>query len=376
MRLYAAINARMVLRMNKPKQSKRIQSPTKMPVAITRPLSWIYRVGIGLQNRRFDLGIGVTSIEKPVISVGNISAGGTGKTPMVHWVANVIQENGLKPIIAMRGYKAQPGEMGDEEMVHREKLPGVSVVAQPDRVSGIRKLIACGERFDAVILDDGFQHRQIAREVDIVLIDASHPPFADALLPRGFLRDPVSSLSRVDVVVITHRELVNAGQLDQLAEWISNINPACVIAVSSHVWLGASQYELDGDSWSSESINLDKLINQRVFAACGIGNPDGFYQSIQASQMDLAGRITLDDHHLFGSSTLKNILNQMESVECSTLVMTQKDWVKAREPLLSLMNQGVDQIRVVVPELGLLFQSGEAELKMIVEQALRKQNDG
>ena len=345
------------------RMGKRIQSPTRLPNAITRVMSWGYGIGIGFQNRRFDRGIGVTKLEVPVISIGNLSAGGTGKTPMVHWVANELQAMGKHPAIAMRGYKAPPGEMGDEEREHRQALPGVPVVAQPNRIAGLRALFETDPMADCVILDDGFQHRQLARHVEIVLIDASHPPNADALLPRGYLRDPISSLTRADAIVITHREMVGDEELAELVGWLKSQAPECPVAVASHGWNSAMVYSSIGDVWQGESMSIEQVEPAKVVGVCAIGNPDGFFRSIEQAGWDLVDRLALADHDPFNDATIGQIIQLVESPNASALCMTRKDWVKVFDRLLPSA-----RFRVIVPELGLVFESGEESLQALIAE--------
>jgi len=348
------------------RMGKRIQSPTRLPNTITRVLSWGYGIGIGFQNRRFDRGIGVTKLDVPVISIGNLSAGGTGKTPMVHWVANELQAMGRHPAIAMRGYKAPPGEMGDEEREHRQALPGVPVVAQPDRIAGLRTLFETGTNVDCVILDDGFQHRQIARNVEIVLIDASSPPYADALLPRGYLRDPISSLTRAHAVVITHREMVSDEQLDELVGWIKSKVPGCPVAIASHGWDSAMVYSSNGDVWQGESMSIEQVESGKVVGVvgvCAIGNPDGFFRSIERAGWELVDRLALTDHDPFNDAAISRLVQLIESSNALALCMTRKDWVKVSDRLLPSA-----RFRVIVPELGLVFESGEESLRALIAE--------
>ncbi len=352
--------------MNSRASSKNIvQPPTRLPNTITRVLSWGYAIGIGYQNRKFDRGVGVTKIGLPVISVGNLSAGGTGKTPMVHCVVKHLLGCGKNPVIAMRGYRAAPGEMGDEEREHREALPGIPIVAQPDRISGLHRLIESQEQIDCVVLDDGFQHRQIARDLDIVLIDASSPPYRDAILPRGYLRDPVSSLSRADMVVITHKEMVNIGRLDELVSWLESNAPNCPLAIASHTWGGVDVYTMSQDGWESEQSTLDQLVGERVLGVCAIGNPDGFFRLIESSGWEIADRVVLNDHDPFEMDVVAKIEQRTKLAGISAVCMTRKDWVKAKGRL-----DVVSGIRVIVPELGIEIESGRDHLNLLIEKAV------
>ena len=339
--------------------SDRIQSPTKLPNFITRSMSWGYGIGIGHVNRKFDRGVGVKKLYMPVISIGNLSAGGTGKTPMVHWIANELIKAGKHPAIAMRGYKAAPGEMGDEEREHRLALPNVPVVAQPDRIAGLEKLFASEEQVDCVILDDGFQHRKIARDVDVVLIDASVPPYRDALLPRGFLRDPASSLCRADAIVITHREMVSDEKLAELVGWLKGLVPDCPVAITSHRWESVAVYTNSptGERWDVEHVQCGEFKGKKIIGMCAIGNPAGFFGQIQAQGWELENEVELPDHYELDDDEVDWLCNLAKEPGVDAVCMTRKDWVKLQDRLPVSA-----RFQVIVPELKLVFESGEDQL--------------
>ncbi len=151
----------------------------------------------------------------------NLSVGGTGKTPMVMHVLRVLLERGYRPCVAMRGYSKSKDGAADETDAYRRAFPEVPIMAQPDRIAGLRSLLErtpAEKQFDRVVLDDGFQHRQIARDLDVVLIDATpgRSVFADRLLPAGWLRERVGSLARASAVVLTHAELASREHIDAL----------------------------------------------------------------------------------------------------------------------------------------------------------------
>jgi tetraacyldisaccharide 4'-kinase len=343
--------------------SGKVQPPTKIPNALTRAMSWGYRLGIGFQNWRFDRGFGVTRLDVPVISIGNLSAGGTGKTPMVHWVANELQTMGKKPAIAMRGYKAPPGEMGDEEREHHEALPDVSVVAQPNRLEGLQALFETDPMDDCVILDDGFQHRQIARDVDIVLIDASHPPYEDAILPRGYLRDPVSSLARADAIVITHREMVRDDELAELVGWIKSQVPGCPVAVASHEWDSVTTYTSNEGRWDAQKMECEHFAGKRILGMCAIGNPAGFFAQIHALGWDLVEEIELPDHYAMDDDEIGWLCSLASKSKADAVCMTRKDWVKAGDLLAGKLD-----LPVVVPELVFRFESGADLIRSLIRE--------
>ncbi len=331
-----------------PTSTQRVPAPTGLPGLVTRPMSWLYRIGINQRNRAFDAGRGVTRLDRPVISVGNLSTGGTGKTPMVHLIVNALIENGHHPAIAMRGYGAKPGEKGDEQREHELVLPGVPIVAQPDRLAGLSALFTTteGQRVDCVVLDDGFQHRKIARDLDIVLIDATRPPDRDALLPRGHLREPVGSLSRAGLVILTHAERVDPDELGRIEVVLRRGGARCPILRARHVWAGCTRFTRVEDRWESESMPVEQLHARRVCGVCGIGNPDAFRAMLMQHGLKVEAMIELPDHAKLGDSDLHAWVAASNGAENQDFFMTRKDWVKAEG-----LDAWTSGISVIVPEL-------------------------
>ncbi len=175
-----------------------------------RALAWGYRSVMQLRNRRFDRGRRVITFDRPVISVGNLSMGGTGKTPMVERIIDTLRDAGHDPCIAMRGYKATHNahRCSDEAALYQQRFDDLPIVAQPDRIAGLIELFATdrGEKVDCIVLDDGYQHRQIARQIDILLIDASIDVRTCQVVPAGSFREPLANLKRATHLVLTHTE--------------------------------------------------------------------------------------------------------------------------------------------------------------------------
>ncbi|MEA5612293.1 tetraacyldisaccharide 4'-kinase [Nodularia spumigena] len=320
---------------------------------MTGPLSRVYGWEVARRNRRWDRGEGVTRLDRPVVSIGNLSAGGTGKTPMVRWAVGALQESGHRPAVAMRGYKAEPGQPSDEEREHREALPGVPVVARPDRAAGLQDLFATpeGAQVDCVVLDDGFQHRRLARDLDIVLVDASRPPDRDALLPLGYLREPLDSLRRAQACVLTHAELVGPERLADLADLVRTFLPdGSPVAVAEHRWT-----RLRRVGCSDEPVVW--LAGRRVVAVCAIGHPEAFLTGLEQAGAGVAGSLCLPDHDAFGPRTVRRLEAMVESCRPEAVVMTAKDLTK-----LDSWSRGCP-VPVVVPELGMGWRSGEDALR-------------
>lgn len=329
-----------------------------MPRVIGRLIEPVYRRAIARRNRAFDAGRGVVRLDRPVFSVGNLSVGGTGKTPMVQWVVSVLRDAGHSPCVAMRGYRGRSG-LSDEARLHERAL-GVPVVAQADRVAGLRALFASarGEEVDCVVLDDGFQHRRIARDLDIVLIDATRSPFDDALLPAGWQREPVESLRRAKAVVLTHAECADEAALARLEAQVRGVmGEGGVVARAQHAWRGLRVFERGHE----RSEGVAWLDGRRVRAVCAIANPGAFISQVER-HAEIVDRVVLRDHDPYRARTVQRVCAGGEAVDA--IVMTEKDWVKVE-------GRGISwPCAVVRPELEPAFVGGEDVLRRLVVDAV------
>ena len=322
----------------------------------------IYAMAIARRNRAFDAGRGVEALPLPVISVGNLSVGGTGKTPMVAHLCRLFLERGRRPCIAMRGYN--PGrrsggvERSDEADVYRREFgDAVDIVARPDRAAGIRTLLdSAGPRPTVIVLDDGFQHRRIRRDLDIVLIDASRDPFADRLLPAGWLREPTGSLRRASCIVLTHTELATTEALAALRLQIAAAHGREPLAATRHLWTAL----LDS---ADRTLPLDWLLGRRIVGVCAIGNPRGFADALRATlgSTPPAELFTLPDHDPYAPATVRRIVDAAARCSAGAIVITDKDWSKLRRLPASTW-----PCPVVRPVLSLSFLSGRHELEQAV----------
>ncbi len=326
----------------------------------------VYSLEIGRRNRRYDRGVGVERLPLPVISVGNLSVGGTGKSPMVLHILRLLTDAGVRSCVAMRGYKAGTGE-SDEAEQYRREVPDVAVVARPDRATGVREALASagGDGLGCVVLDDGFQHRKIARDTDIVLIDASRNPFEDALLPAGWLREPVESLARADAVVVTHAELADEEALSRLDREIERVHGKPPIARTRHAWSELST------SGQDEPLPVTWLAGKRVVASCAIGNPRGFLSALQTGVMapmggSIASSLVLRDHDPFKPATVERIVRAASVSEADAIVVTEKDWSK-----LASVPASTWPCPVIRPRLRLFFDWGLDELDAMALAAAR-----
>ncbi len=335
-----------------------------VPALLAVPASRLYGAVMARRNRRFDAGRGVIEFDRPTISIGNLSVGGTGKTPMVMHAVRVLGAAGLSPCIAMRGYRAHGGE-SDEAGEYARGLPGVPVVARADRVEALIGLFGseAGQRTDAIVLDDGFQHRRIARDLDIVLIDSTRDPFADALLPRGWLREPVTSLTRAGAVVITHAEAVPPSIIDEIERGVRRINPNATIAVCEHAWGALGVVDAAGEREEPAGW----LRGKPVVVACAIGNPGAFVAQVRgAGGRDPAGAVVLRDHDPFDASTVARIIENARETRAAAVIVTEKDWSKLRRVPAERW-----PCPVVRARLELRFRRGEDALSALMVSVCR-----
>jgi tetraacyldisaccharide 4'-kinase len=317
----------------------------------------IYRWAVARRNAGFDRGERVWHAPVPVLSVGNITLGGTGKTPVVTRLARELLARHSRPVIAMRGYKKQGDELSDEEAEYRDSLEGVTVLAHPDRASAIAGFLDAGGKADCVLLDDAFQHRFVARDLDIVLVDATRDPFSDRCLPGGWLREPVESLARAGAIVVTRVDRVDARTLDRLVERLRGVaNPSALLATCVHRWSHLDRRVGPNEPAQREPLNV--LARSRVLVVAGIGNPAAFRAQVAASGANIVGEQTFPDHAAYTSATVDRILNEATRRGATSVVTTAKDWVKIRRVLRSPSADGVDWL---VPRVEIEFRDGERD---------------
>jgi tetraacyldisaccharide 4'-kinase len=257
---------------------------------------------------------------RPVISVGNVTTGGTGKTPMVAWLVGQLREAGRTPAVLLRGYRSSGG-ISDEESLLRELVAPSLVKAQPNRFAASEKLLADHPEIDVFVLDDGHQHRQLARYFGVVLVDATSPFGFDHVLPRGLLREPMRAFRRTHAVVITRADLVDSATLDAIEGRIRE--------EQKDVPMFRCNLKLDrvlDPGGGTQSI--ETLRGRRVFAFCGIGNPESFYGQLERAGAELVGARRFSDHHPYTAGEVSEVIAEAKSKQAELVVTTEKDWVK------------------------------------------------
>ncbi|MHC4545021.1 MAG: tetraacyldisaccharide 4'-kinase [Planctomycetota bacterium] len=319
----------------------------------------VYRVITGVRNFLYSKGwLKIHRVDVPVISIGNITTGGTGKTPLVIRLCNFLRNSGSKCAILTRGYKTNQ-DYRDEPAVLAESCPGIQVVVNPDRIAGAAEAIS---RFDAkvLIMDDGYQHRRLGRDLDIVTIDATVPFGYGKLLPAGLLREPVTALKRANVAVITRSDQSTEAKLTQLEGKLRQINPEMVVARSVHAPVCAKSID-------NREINLEELKGKKIFAFCGIGNPDAFFNTVEGLGAELTGSKVFDDHYHYTDNCLDDIYEQAQLLNAELILTTQKDWVSF---LPSAMSNASEDVNFAYLAIELRFISGEDKITQLIKNAL------
>ncbi|MGD8319814.1 MAG: tetraacyldisaccharide 4'-kinase [Gemmatimonadota bacterium] len=303
---------------------------------LTAPLEWLYGVAVRRRNRSFDRR-GATAVEGlRVVSVGNLAVGGTGKTPLAAWTARLLADDALRPCLVARGY----GE--DELLLHRRWNPDVPVEADADRVAAAGRARASGA--EVAVLDDGFQHRRLARDVDLVLL-AAEDRFPGRLLPRGPYREPPHALTRAHAVVVTRRS-ASASEAAALAARVRDDYPRVVVARVALVpggWRDLEGREAEGPSGPT-------------LCAAAVARPEAFADHVRAVTGKPVELVSFPDHHGYRERDARALRARAGS---RTLVVTEKDAVKL-EGWADLLAP----TRVLVQELR--WEEGEEELKTLI----------
>lgn len=258
---------------------------------------------------------------KPVVSVGNITVGGVGKTPLVISLAKILIARGLKPVVLSRGYGADgfPGSLNDEAKMFKELLPQVLIMIGANRRQSIQQAMASNVA-DVFLADDAFQHWPLKRDLDIVTIDAANPFGNGHLIPRGILREKPAALGRADIFVLTKTD--EAATTQELCSQLHAINPKALIVHSRHVPMHFR------DVLTGTTYHLSYLNNKRGIVFCAIADPAFFERTLQKLGLQVFKHFTFMDHHIYSEHDLKTIVDQARSENINILVTTHKDAVK------------------------------------------------
>jgi tetraacyldisaccharide 4'-kinase len=308
---------------------------------LAAPLEWGYRVVVAGRNAGYEHSLlKVHAVAIPVISVGNLSVGGSGKTPVAAWLLRQLQLRGRRPALLHGGYAA------DEPELHRRWFPGVPVIVQRDRVAGAAAAQAAGA--DVLVLDDGFQHRRLARDLDLLLVSAESWRGLVRLLPRGGWREPATAAARATLIVVTRRSApVTAAE--RLGEELARVAPG---VPQARLWLAPAGWRHQGKAAPPPA--------SPALAVTAVADPAAFLDNARAAGAVVHAQQWWRDHHEYDERDARHILARAQA---GPVVTTEKDWVK----LERLLPAG--RVWVLVQEVRV--EAGRVELERTLDRVLR-----
>ena len=316
--------------------SRRVDA--KLARAGLAPLSALWRLGIGARNTAFERGwLDVHDLPLPAVAIGNLTVGGSGKTPIAGWVARHYVSRGLKPGILLRGYGR------DEVLVHEHNVPEAIVVADPDRVAGAERALARGAQ--VLVLDDAFQRRDVFRDLNILLVAAETGRAVRHCLPAGPWREPASAAARADIVIVT-RKRADLAAATEVAREFGGLASGPVGVVH----LGVSRYL---GMVSGRETDRSALEGKRVVAASAIADPEAFIAQTKATGAQVQAA-TWRDHHEFRDEDVAWLARAARKADF--LVLTEKDAVKLRDRWPASIQEPL------VAELAVEWEEGESEI--------------
>ena len=295
-------------------------------------LKILYNIVIQIRNWLYDYKI-FNSYKSsiPIISVGNITLGGTGKTPFVIYLAKIFLNKNLNPLIISRGYKRKstdqilfkngslsPDLVGDEPFLISKKLPEIDIIVNKNRVQAVKYAEKSNKKYDIIILDDAFQHRSIYRDLDIVLINTNQNH--SLLLPSGTLREPFKNISRSDCIVLTKNN--------------ENFNPLSLESFNIPIFQCEESYSLSNNN------------NNDGIGFCGIGSPSSFWKTLNDLSINIIKKIEFKDHQKYNAQTIRSIENML--INEKTFFTTEKDWVKLPDSFIKKYNGVFVDMRVEI----------------------------
>lgn len=303
------------------------------------PLAWLYSLGLKLFLLPYRLGIRAQAhLPAPVISIGNLSVGGTGKTPMTQLICEMLQDHGLKPCVLSRGYRGEHEhdcavvsdgrkveltaiQAGDEAHLLANTLQGIPVLVGKDR----RESGALGmERFhpDIFVLDDGMQFYQLHRDLDIALVNATRPFENGWTFPRGLLREPPSHIRRAQIIVVTNSEKAPEEELHRLQVKLKRLAPRSMVY--------SARYEPDRliSLDRKSELTPDWLEGRRVATFCALGNPSGFEDQIERAGAHIEYSLRLGDHQTATMADINTLIDGAQRCGAEAIIVSEKDAVK------------------------------------------------
>ncbi len=329
----------------------------RLLLEIIRPF---YALGVWIRNRKFDrCPQKIFHADVPVLSIGNLTLGGTGKSPFVLKTARELERLGLKVAVVSRGYRAKEQNsnsqktdlLNDEGKEMAARLPNAVFLQNPNRSEAARRAV---EEYGAevILLDDGFQHRKLFRNADFVLIDAQEPfGLTGRLFPCGTLREPMREIRRADVLVLTHADRMNLLERHSIQEELTSRFPE-----KKQLWLETTHLPVGFSTADGKFLSISDFqktfAGKKIGAFCGIGKPDGFFQSLIECRVETAEKKIYPDHHLFDENVSRELQIWTKKNALDLLVCTEKDMVKLPDSLTK-------SVLILALRIEISFLSGE-----------------
>ncbi len=284
-------------------------------------LSLPYGAAVALRNTAYACGwTRIERVDAPVVSIGNLTTGGTGKTPLAAFLARWFRARGVRVCFLSRGYRAGNDALNDEALVLEHLCPDVPHLQNRDRVAAARTAL---DELDMrlLILDDGFQHRRLARDLDVVLVDALEPWGGGHLLPRGFLREARRGLRRAHIAIVTRVDAVAASDVQRIRREIERAAPGLPVATV--------RFEVGGlANWSGTRRDFPVPSDGPIGAFCGIGNPRAFAATLSAAEISTSAWREYPDHHRYSREDVVELIEWGRSTGLAAILTTRKDLVK------------------------------------------------
>lgn len=313
----------------------------------------------------------------PIISIGNVTFGGTGKTPMIIWLTKQMEEYGLTPAILTRGYKGElehksgiikggqrfrsnPKQFGDEPLLISRKMSKGAVIVGKKRAENLKKYFhQVGP--DVVLLDDGFQHIQLYRSFNIVLFDASLPIERYKTAPLGYLREGLTSLKDADAIIISRADQVAEDKIEKLTDLLATYH-------RRDVPIAKFKYQPSGifDCFDKLTLNMHDLQDKKIIVLSAIASPESFYHLLESYGAEIVDKVVYPDHYLFTNEDLNDVLIKAFKHN-ATVITSEKDMVKIRRV--------IQDDRILYVNISVSFMSGEQQLLGSIKKVLNLDND-
>lgn len=337
---------------------------------LTSTASHLYAAGVRWRLQRYRSGrLKIHRLNTPVISIGNLTVGGTGKTPCTAFIANFLKEDGLNIAILSRGYKRKSKglievsngneilcdarQAGDEPYLLAQLCPGVRVVVNANRYEA-GKWLESQTRMDVFLLDDGYQHLQLHRDLNLLLLDGESPMGNGQLLPDGILREPSREIGRADLVIATRAERADRVALHAL---VGSLNPAAPLFFAQHA--------ISGFKLLNAASPLESFEQQKIAAFSGIAQPQRFFANLQQQQLQLVHQASFPDHHRYTHAEITAFLKQAQSQQATAMFTTEKDAANLPAEILTHA-----ELPMYAAQLQFKLEN-EAEFKRLIRQKIK-----